>query len=49
MRKPIIRGTRVPIIRVIGGLAGGMTAEEVCRKYEVTQEDVQAALEYASV
>jgi uncharacterized protein (DUF433 family)/predicted nuclease of predicted toxin-antitoxin system len=46
--KPIIRGTRVPVVRVIGGLAGGMTVEEIIREYEITEEDVRAALEYAS-
>lgn len=42
--KPVIRGTRVPITRIIGGLAGGMTKEEIIREYEVTEEDINAAL-----
>lgn len=46
--KPTIRGTRVPIIRIIDGLAGGMTKEEVIREYEVTEEDITAALSYAA-
>jgi uncharacterized protein (DUF433 family) len=46
--KPVIRGTRVPVTRIIGGLAGGMTAEEVAREYGVSQADVMAALEYAN-
>ena len=46
--KPVIRGTRVPVVRIIGGLAGGMTAEEISREYGVSEEDVRAALEYAS-
>jgi uncharacterized protein (DUF433 family) len=46
--KPVIRGTRVPIVRLIGGLAGGMSVHEVCREYDVTPEDVRAALAYAS-
>ena len=45
--KPVIKGTRVPIVAIIGGLAGGMSMEEVCRDYEVTEEDVRAALSYA--
>jgi uncharacterized protein (DUF433 family) len=44
--KPVIRGTRVPVVRVIGGLAGGMTIEEITREYGITEEDVRAALEY---
>jgi len=46
--KPVIRGTRVPVTRVIGGLAGGMTKEEIMREYDVTEEDILAALSYAS-
>ncbi len=46
--KPVIRGTRVPIARIIGGLAGGMTKEQVMHEYEITEEDVAAALGYAA-
>lgn len=46
--KPVIRGTRVPVVRIVGGLAGGMTIEEVCREYGVTGEEVRAALAYAA-
>lgn len=46
--KPVIRGTRVPITRILGGLAGGMSVEEVVREYGITVEDVQAALRYAN-
>ena len=46
--KPVVRGTRVPIVRIIDGLAGGMTKEEVMREYGVTEEDVAAALAYAA-
>ena len=46
--KPVIRGKRVPITRIVGGLAGGMTREEITREYEVTEEDIWAALNYAT-
>jgi uncharacterized protein (DUF433 family) len=46
--KPVIRGTRVPVTRIIGGLAGGMGREEIMREYEVTDEDIRAALGYAA-
>ncbi len=46
--KPVIRGTRVPITHIVGGLAGGMTKEEIIREYEVTKEDIWAALNYAT-
>jgi len=46
--KPVIRVTRVPITRIVGGLAGGMTKEEIMQEYEVTEEDIKAALNYAA-
>jgi uncharacterized protein (DUF433 family) len=46
--KPVIKGTRVPVARLVGGLAGGMTVTEVCEAYGVTPEDIRAALEFAS-
>jgi len=46
--KPVIRGTRVPVARIVGGLAGGMTREEIIREYGVREEDVLAALSYAA-
>lgn len=45
---PVIAGTRVPAAVVVGSLAGGMTREEVMREYEVTGEDIDAALAYAA-
>jgi uncharacterized protein (DUF433 family) len=46
--KPVIRGTRVPVARIVGGLAGGMSKEEIMREYDVTEEDVLAALDFAA-
>lgn len=46
--KPVIRGTRVPVSRIVGGLAGGMSSDEVLREYDITEEDLRAALEYAA-
>ncbi|HEX7593536.1 MAG TPA: DUF433 domain-containing protein [Anaerolineae bacterium] len=46
--KPVIRGTRVPVARIVGGLAGGMTKEEIIHEYEISEEDVRAALNYAT-
>ena len=46
--KPVIKGTRVPVARVVGGLAGGMSFEEVREEYGVSQADICAALEFAS-
>ncbi len=46
--RPVIRGTRVPVARIVGGLAGGMTPDEVMREYDVAAEDIRAALAYAA-
>jgi uncharacterized protein (DUF433 family) len=46
--RPVIRGTRVAVQIIVGSLAGGMTVEEVCEQYRVTDEQVRAALEYAA-
>ena len=45
--KPVIRGTRVPVHRLIGSLAEGAAPEEVCREYGITDGDLRAALAYA--
>lgn len=46
--KPVIKGTRVPVELILGRLAGGMGFEELMREYEITLEDILAALDYAS-
>jgi uncharacterized protein (DUF433 family) len=46
--KLVIRGTRLPVSTVIGSLAGGMTSEEIQREYDMTAEDIRAALEFAA-
>jgi uncharacterized protein (DUF433 family) len=45
---PVVTGTRVPIVIVIGSLAGGMTKEDVCQEYEISKEAVEGALAYAA-
>ena len=46
--KPVIKGSRVPVDLIIGKLAGGMTYDEVISEYDLTKEDILAALDYAS-
>ena len=45
--RPVIRGTRMPAALVIGSLAGGMSMEKVQSEYELTPEDIRAALRFA--
>ena len=46
--KPVIRGTRTPVAIIVGSLAGGMSFEEIQREYDVTAEDIRAALAFAT-
>jgi uncharacterized protein (DUF433 family) len=46
--KPVIAGTRVPVDLIVGKLAGGMSVPDVAQEYELTTEDVLAALRYAA-
>ena len=45
---PVIRGTRVPVVTILGEIAEGMSREDVARQYRVTVEDVAAAIAYAA-
>jgi uncharacterized protein (DUF433 family) len=46
--KPVIKGTRVDVAMVLGHLSAGDTVEDVMRQYNLTREDVLAALAYAA-
>jgi uncharacterized protein (DUF433 family) len=46
--KPVISGTRLPVDVILGKLAGGMAIEEVAHEYDISIEDVRAALGYAA-
>jgi len=46
--RPVLKGTRMPVEIVVGSLAGGMSVEEVCDEYYLTEEQVRAALRYAA-
>ncbi len=46
--KPVIKGTRVPVDLIVGKLAGGMPIQEIADEYELTLQQIQAALRYAA-
>jgi uncharacterized protein (DUF433 family) len=46
--KPVIKGTRVTVDLILGKLAGGMTYEEVMTEYDLTKDDILAAIDYAA-
>jgi uncharacterized protein (DUF433 family) len=44
--KPVIRGTRMPVSLVVGSLAGGMSYDQLRQEYDLTTEDILAALKF---
>jgi uncharacterized protein (DUF433 family) len=46
--KPAIRGTRTPVAIVVGSLAGGDSFERFQREYDITSDDIRAALAFAA-
>jgi uncharacterized protein (DUF433 family) len=46
--KPVITGTRVLVSQIVGHLAAGDTFETVCDAYDLTLEQIHAALGYAA-
>ena len=46
--KPIIAGTRIPVEIIVGHLAAGTSIPDMMQEYRLTQEQVFAALKYAS-
>jgi len=49
MGKPVIKGTRLSVDFIINLLAQGWEKAEIMRNYpDITEEDIQACLQYAS-
>lgn len=46
--KPVIEGARVPVDIVVGKMAGRVEIEQVTDGYELTRDQVRAALRYAA-
>ena len=47
--KPCIRGLRITVSDVLDYLAGGMSEDEVLRKFpELTRDDIRACLAFAA-
>ena len=44
----VIKGTRVPVSLILGHLASGMSIDEIVYEYDLTVENVRAALGYAA-
>lgn len=47
--KPVIRGTRIPVDKIIRLLGEGMSVEDILEDYpHLSKEDIRAALLYSS-
>ena len=46
--RPVVAGTRVPVEVVVGELAGGSSFEDIMQDYHLTDEQIRAALGYAT-
>ncbi|RLG83102.1 MAG: DUF433 domain-containing protein [Thermoprotei archaeon] len=46
--KPVIRGTRITVDMILELLAAGMKPEEIAEDYNISLEDIRAALLYAA-
>jgi uncharacterized protein (DUF433 family) len=44
----VIRGTSLPVTVIVGSLASGMSSEEIQKEYDVTEEDIRAALKFVT-
>jgi len=44
----VIKGTRIPVSLILGHLASGMSMDEITYEYDITREDIFAALAYAA-
>ena len=46
--KPVIRGTRITVDMILELLAAGMKPEEIAEDYNISIDDIRAALLYAA-
>jgi uncharacterized protein (DUF433 family) len=44
----VIKGTRIPVALILGQLAAGMSTDEIVYEYDLSVEDIRAALGYAA-
>lgn len=46
--RPVIKGTRVPVARIVGALSAGADFSELREDYGLEDADIRAALAYAA-
>ncbi|MCL5104619.1 MAG: DUF433 domain-containing protein [Armatimonadetes bacterium] len=47
--RPVIKGTRVPVSRIVGAFSAGADFTELREDYGIEDEDIKAALAYAAL
>ncbi|MEM1306119.1 MAG: DUF433 domain-containing protein [Pseudomonadota bacterium] len=46
--KPCISGTRIPVELILMHVAAGWTFEVITKEYDISNEDIRAAVSYAA-
>ena len=46
--RPVIKGTRVPVARIVGALSAGADFQELKEDFGIVDDDILAALAYAA-
>jgi uncharacterized protein (DUF433 family) len=46
--KPVIAGTRIPAALILGQLAAGVSESELCAEYDLTPDQLRAAVRYGA-
>lgn len=46
--KPCLAGTRIDVATILGELAAGASAQEIEAQYQISREQIAAALRYAA-
>jgi uncharacterized protein (DUF433 family) len=46
--KPVIKGTRVPVTRILAEVAAGTSFAEIQKEFGVSSEDIRAAVAFAN-
>lgn len=45
---PVISGTRIPVARILGSLASGMSKEDLMHEYALSEQQIRDAMRYAA-
>ena len=46
--KPIVRGTRTPVVVILNALAGGDSFETLQKEFDLSAEDIRACIAFAA-